>query len=360
MPLLITAFAGAVAWFLVTPYARYALPLLPLLCGLSAMNVVMGYDVARRRLPRSHVLPAAALTLAVTYLGATRLVTTASVIREPERYPVSVAFGREPPATFMDRHLDEMPAIAAMQANAAVGNVLSLGMPHGLYYGGTLTEVLDFSPRFRYLLEIDNPETLLAELHERGDEYVLVQWSSASRFLTKSGAPSVSDGSGVRDPSAVPLLLSHSRFLAPYLDEIFSGNGISVFAIPVAGGGSPAADLAGMRPQEERSCRSSAQKEKRGKAGTQRQPCVAVVPEPVFAGLGRGSATVYWTSGAMANGELVLGIDGETEIPLDVGDGGVYELKQLEPGFNYVVRLYVADENGRLLAAESPVRVWTD
>ena len=215
VPLLVTAFAGAVMWFLNTPYFRYALPLLPILCGLSAMNIVMGYEAARKRFPRSRLLPAAAIVLAVAYLGSTRLVTTASVIREPERYPVAVAFGREAPAAFLARHLEEMPALAAMQATDGAGNALSLGMPHGLYYDGTLTEALDFSPRFRYLLEIDDPELLLAELRDLGAEHVLINWSNASRFLTKPTALTLSDGSAPRDPSAVPLLLSHSRFLRP-------------------------------------------------------------------------------------------------------------------------------------------------
>ena len=77
-------------------------------------------------------------------------------------------------------------------------------------------------------------------------------------------------------------------------------------------------------------------------------------------GLGRGSATVEWSSRALSGGELVLSIDGETEIPLAAGRSGTYRLRQLKPGFDYAVRLYATDENGRVLAAEAPVRVWTD
>lgn len=355
MPLLLTAGVGVVVWFLNTPYARYALPLLPILCGLSAMNVVAGYAAARNRLPSGRLLPASAL-LAVAYLGATRLVATASVIREPELYPVSVAFGREAPDAFLARHLAEMPALAAMRANGG-GDVLSLGMPRGLYYDGTLTEALDFSPRFRYLLEIEDAETLLAELRELGAAYVLVDWSSATRFLTEASPFAGSDGAEPREGSSVPLLLSHSRFLDPFLDDVFTGNGLSVFAVresPVI------ADSPATHPREETRCRGSAALEERGRSRGRRQPCIAVAPEPVLAGLGRGGAMVDWSSGAMRDGELVLAIDGTTEIPLDAGRGGAYRLRQLEPGFDYAVRLYATDEHGRTLVAESPLRVWAD
>ena len=94
--------------------------------------------------------------------------------------------------------------------------------------------------------------------------------------------------------------------------------------------------------------------------GRKRQPCIIVMPEPVLAGLGRGDAMAEWTSRALPGGELVLAVDGETEVPLAMGRGGVARLKQLEPGFDYAVRLYVTDGNGRILVTESPVRVWTD
>jgi hypothetical protein len=84
------------------------------------------------------------------------------------------------------------------------------------------------------------------------------------------------------------------------------------------------------------------------------------MPEPVLAGLGRGTATANWESGALTEGELILAIDGKTEVPLTEGRDGAYKLKQLVPGFTYAVRLYVTNADGRVLAAEAPIRVWTD
>lgn len=305
------------------------------------------------------VLAALALYFAVAYVGATRLVTTASVIREPERYPVSVALGREPQATFLDRHLIEMPAIASMQAKAAVGNVLSLGMPHGVYYEGTLTEVLDFSPRFRYLLEIDDPEMLLTELHPRGDEYLLIQWSSASGFLSNPGAPSVSHGSGGRDPSAVPLILGHSRFLEPYLHEIFVGNGISVFAIPAASSGDAPRSMEAAPVSGPQRCRAEAQREQGAASGTP-AGCLTVNPDPMLAGFDRGAANVTWSTGSGQPGTLTLSVDDGLESMLDEGRNGRYTLRRLEPGFNYTVRVYVGADEDQTLVAERPIVVWSD
>jgi hypothetical protein len=84
------------------------------------------------------------------------------------------------------------------------------------------------------------------------------------------------------------------------------------------------------------------------------------MPEPVLAGLGRGTATANWESGALTEGELILAIDGKTEVPLTEGRDGAYKLKQLVPGVSFVVRLYAKERDGRVLAAEAPIRVWTD
>jgi hypothetical protein len=85
----------------------------------------------------------------------------------PEIRTDSLIYQLAVPQAYVDHHgLVNLP-----------GNVLSLGMPHGLYYDGTLTDMLDFSPRFRYLLEIDDPEMLLGELRSgrRVRAYRLVQ-----------------------------------------------------------------------------------------------------------------------------------------------------------------------------------------
>ena len=191
-----------------------------------------------------------------------------------------------------------------------------------------------------------------------GAGYVLIDWSSASRFLTKPSALALDDDTDPQDFSAVPLLLSHSRFLISHLDEVFTGNGFSVFAIP-GNGAAHAADSPEPPTSEAMSCRGGADKEKRGRP-EKRQPCVAIMTEPVLAGLGRGAATANWASGSTTEGELVLAIDGEMEVPLTVGRDGTYKLRQLVPGFTYAVRLYVTDADGWVLAAETPVRVWTD
>jgi hypothetical protein len=85
----------------------------------------------------------------------------------PEIRTDSLIYQLAVPQAYVDHHgLVNLP-----------GNVLSLGMPHGLYYDGTLTDMLDFSRRFRYLLEIDDPEMLLGELRSgrRVRAYRLVQ-----------------------------------------------------------------------------------------------------------------------------------------------------------------------------------------
>ena len=163
-----------------------------------------------------------------------------------------------------------------------------------------------------------------------GAGYVLIDWSSASRFLTKPSALALDDDTDPQDFSAVPLLLSHSRFLISHLDEVFTGNGFSVFAIP-GNGAAHAADFPETTPSEALSCRGSSDKEKRGRP-EKRQPCVAIMTEPVLAGLGRGTTTANWESGAITEGELILAIDGKTEVPLTEGRDGAYKLKQLGPG----------------------------
>jgi 4-amino-4-deoxy-L-arabinose transferase-like glycosyltransferase len=359
LPTALVALVGSGIWFLNVPYARYGLPLAPLLAALSAMNVTTALTWVRSRWANARIIAPAAIALAVLVLAATRIVTTSSVVREPERYPYSVALGQTSADEFLTRHLDYLPAARYLNAQSPDSYaVVSLGMPHSLYLRGSLTDALDYAGRLRHLLIIDDPEQLLAALQDY--DYLLIDWATTERILTTDrGTPL---DLGQRDPTSsdIPLILSHSRFLAPYLHEVFAANGISVFRIPPAG--EPDQASPAIAAANAKGCDATAKSPKAGARGagarSEEDACIVADPNPVIAGYGRGDTLVSWSAGGDPAGELRLAVDDQPETSLAQGAGGTYRLKRLAPGSTYVLRVYGGPPGDQHVLAEQELHVW--
>lgn len=130
---------------------RYVLPIIPVLCILTAINGAMLYQAVAGS-PKRKIFLIGSIIVLACYFYATRLVVTSSGWQLPDRYPYKVALGLESSASYLSRTL---PAYDALQYLNGQGNgnfkVASFGDEtriyttadvHTLYYSNEITRVL--------------------------------------------------------------------------------------------------------------------------------------------------------------------------------------------------------------------------
>ena len=175
-PMLALSLATLVLWFRAVQVSRYLLPLLPLLAVLAVLPLpaVLRAIVARPCLARRAW--AGLLVVGLTYLVATRGMTTYWGFQLVEAYPIKLALGLESRDEFLDRALPPYRAFQFLNAQAgSSGRVLSAGAPFQLYLDRGLEDDVH-SPEARRLARMPADASLARELIDRGYEFILVHW----------------------------------------------------------------------------------------------------------------------------------------------------------------------------------------
>ncbi|HEY9075452.1 MAG TPA: glycosyltransferase family 39 protein [Anaerolineaceae bacterium] len=197
-----------------TSRTRYILPIIPLLCILSAFNFEAAWQAINQSRLRRGLGITAALTLALYFL-ITRLVFTTSGWQIAERYPYKVALGLETPTAFLSQSL---PVYDALQYLNKIGDgrhkVVSVGNETRMYTYSEIHTVYYSSEIHRIINAARSPADLAQGLKDASYTYL------------------IEDRIGIRDhPAAYDLPLTKPEFLNAYARLIFSRKDILVYQL---------------------------------------------------------------------------------------------------------------------------------
>jgi hypothetical protein len=214
-----TTVASLICWFALVPYIRYSFAIFPGLALLTAANLVAAYDRLALRPSISQALPVAVLLVGGLYLYGVTALAAVSHDEYPERYRVSVAFGRQTAAEYLN-NLPYMRAFRWLnERNDADLRVLSLsdGARFNMYLDGHLMWEQD-QPTYPPLqtLPQDDPAELASALRGIGIDYLLI--------ATNAGKPG---GYVPHDP----LLIDAQRFLSAYAHKEYADDSYVVYRL---------------------------------------------------------------------------------------------------------------------------------
>ncbi len=167
-------------WTIAFSYARYYLPVLPLIVPLAAAFVMYACR-SRTRV----VIPIFAVVFAAQALSAPVQYWILS-----ERFPIRYALGLESDEMFLERLLPGMSAVAYLNANAQAGErAVGIGFERTRYYLAIPFESWRGIPELRPVSRIDNPTELAAALRARGYDWLVIdsrEPHNGERYLRKA------------------------------------------------------------------------------------------------------------------------------------------------------------------------------
>ena len=160
-------------WYAYGTYLRYLLPAFPILALLGALNINQLWTSLSGLRWKKSIAPLA-LSIALAYLGATRLAYTSWSSPIQELFPYRLALGLETPSQFLSRALWVYDALQYLDENASEPKVLSVGNEFRLYTTARIYNIFGSRQAQSFAAVAAPGANLAEELMRQGFDYILV------------------------------------------------------------------------------------------------------------------------------------------------------------------------------------------